>query len=639
MDEGSVMPTATFIGHAGLAIRGEAFSMLADPWLAPTGAFLGAWHQYPRNDHLDVTALVDVDWVAVSHEHLDHFDPWVLTQLPARTSVLIPKYPGPAYRDRLRASGVDRIIEIPAWQKFALDNRGSWITTIPELSPMCHDAAFLIVVDGRAILHCNDARLTAAQVRRATHMAGGRLDVMALQTSGASWHPICYEYSPEEMARISMEKRTSKLRSVHRLVRQTKPELAVSFAGPPCFLDEEVEHLNWVLRQDDGAFCDPEVSIEWLQERLPDQRFEYFKPGDRIDLDTGEITRDPVSARFSFKDEAREEYIARYAADRKEIIERVLKEYPTPGPDLYERFVAHFERLGSLNQYFLSQINMMVRFEITGPNGGIWDVRMTADGLTVNPAPADGASGDYPKPDYRITTAGRWLDGVLTGKIAWEDLLISFRLSLFRDPDVYNDYLVGLLKHANAQALAAVEEYETGRDESERIVIHVTGKDYEIQRYCPHAGEDLSIGAIVRDGQLHCLAHNFAFDLTTGKCVNARCSALSTRLIEPTANGNGAANGNGHAPAAGGNGHAPANGNGHAPANGNGAANGNGHAPVAGGNGNLSNSNSNSNSSNGNGTMSNGSSNGHGTANGHDTANGHRTTSANGGIATNVGGQ
>lgn len=521
------MPTVTFLGHAGLAVEGTAFRMLTDPWLARTGAFLGAWHQYPRNDHLDVPALMDVDWAAVSHEHLDHFDPWALEQLPARAHVLIPRYPGPAFRERLSAAGVQRIIEIPAWEKFPLDNRGSWITTIPEHSPMCHDAAFLIVVDGHAILHCNDARLTASQVRRAKHLAGDRLDIMALQTAGASWHPICYEYPPEEVVRLSMDKRISKLRAVQRLVRQARPDLAVPFAGPPCFLGEEVEHLNWVLRQRDGAFCDPEVSVEWLREHLPAQRWASFRPGDRVDLTTGEVIPDPVSARFSFADEARPDYLARYAADRKDAIDGELAKFPHPGPGLFARFVEHFERLGRLSPYFLAQINMMIRFVITGPNGGTWDVRMTADGLTAgNADPAH-------KPDYRITTAGRWLDGVLQGRIAWEDLLISFRLSLYRDPDVYNDYLVGLLKHANAQALQAVEDYETGRDESARIVVQTGGQEYEIARYCPHAGEDLSVGAVVRDGRLHCLAHNFAFDLSTGECVNARCSALPTRRLVP----------------------------------------------------------------------------------------------------------
>ncbi|MFB4313207.1 MBL fold metallo-hydrolase [Actinomadura sp. 21ATH] len=157
------MPAITFVGHAGVAVRAGAFRLLADPRLATSGAFLGAWHQYPRNDHLDPGALADAGWVALSHEHLDHFDPWFIERLSARTRILIPRYPGPAFRERTaRAAGSRQVIEIAAWEKFALDNRGSWPTVIPELSPMCHDAAFLIVADGRSVLHCNDARLTAA---------------------------------------------------------------------------------------------------------------------------------------------------------------------------------------------------------------------------------------------------------------------------------------------------------------------------------------------------------------------------------------------------------------------------------------------------------------------------------------------
>ena len=258
---------------------------------------------------------------------------------------------------------------------------------------------------------------------------------------------------------------------------------------------------------------------------MPTQRWDHFRPGDSIDLDTGEIVRDPVSAGFSFADADRAEYLKRYAEDRAPFIAAVMAANPEPGPGLFDRFVAHFEHLGSLSDYFLQQIAMVVRFEITGPHGGTWDVDFSPAGLAVSQAEPD------TRPHYRITTAGRWVEGILSGRMAWEDLLISFRLGLYRDPDVYNDHLVGLLKHANAPALLAVEAYETGRDESERITVEWGGGRYEIPRYCPHAGEDLSIGAIIRDGRVHCLAHNFAFDLATGVCVNARAANLTSRRI------------------------------------------------------------------------------------------------------------
>jgi len=153
---------------------------------------------------------------------------------------------------------------------------------------------------------------------------------------------------------------------------------------------------------------------------------------------------------------------------------------------------------------------------------------MDEDGLRVD------LDGGTERPEYTFTVAGRWLNAVLAGDIAWEDLLLSLRLTARRDPDQYNDYLIGLLKHANEPALRAVEEYEIRRaaSENERIVVQDGDRAYEIGRYCPHAGEDLAVGAVIEDGVMQCLAHNFAFELATGRCVNARCEPLSSRQVE-----------------------------------------------------------------------------------------------------------
>ncbi len=103
------------------------------------------------------------------------------------------------------------VIELDAWERLALNDRGDWVTVIPELSPMCHDAAILVYVDGHAVLHTNDARLSVSQLRRAAEEAGRPIDVMGVQMSGASWHPICYDYPPEVVERISSDKRSGQV--------------------------------------------------------------------------------------------------------------------------------------------------------------------------------------------------------------------------------------------------------------------------------------------------------------------------------------------------------------------------------------------------------------------------------------------
>src|SRR5205823_8046046 len=120
---------------------------------------------------------------------------------------------------------------------------------------------------------------------------------------------------------------------------------------------------------------------------------------------------------------------------------------------------------------------MTVRFEVEGPGGGRWDVHLGPDRVRVD---LRGRARDV---QHRFRVASRWLAPVVEGSIGWEDLLLSLRFSAWRDPDVYNDYLVGLLKHAEPQVPAAVEAHEAARTRDERIVLTVPPSRFEIGRY------------------------------------------------------------------------------------------------------------------------------------------------------------
>src|SRR5690242_4002657 len=113
----------TDIGHAGLRADGADLRLLMDPSMARTGAVQAAWFQFPANAHLDQASLLDCDYATVSHEHLDHMDTAVLARLPRTATVLIPEYPSPNFRDRLQAAGVAKVIEVPAWRKFRLNEQ------------------------------------------------------------------------------------------------------------------------------------------------------------------------------------------------------------------------------------------------------------------------------------------------------------------------------------------------------------------------------------------------------------------------------------------------------------------------------------------------------------------------------------
>ena len=536
-----VAPVVTSLGHAGLRIDAPHLTMLCDPWMSSQGAFLGSWFPFPDNSHLRRPDVLDADWVAISHEHLDHLDLDLLRTLPERVRIVIPRYPAPEMYSRIRGAGIRNVvIQLDRWERLALNDHGDWVTAIQEQSPMCHDAAILVSAGGHAILHTNDARLTPSQLRRAVEEVGRPLDLMGVQMSGASWHPICYEYPPQVVASVSADKRLGKFKSVTRLLRSAPPRVVMPYAGPPCFLDPVLALHNDRIAPP-GIFPDTAQAAAYLRARLHGPDVVRLLPGDRIDVSSGSVERDPHWAGFELLGDRPsetpdgrlpadlQEYLRDYAARRACDIAAVYAAYPDPpsGSGLAQRFAAHFEHLGALSDYFLHRIAMTVRFVVPGADGGTWDVELGPSRCRVD------LTAGAPHPGYRITVEARWLDAVLTGRVRWEDLLLSLRISAWRDPDRYNDYLVGLLKHADAAALDEVERYETERDPDDTVTLAETGpagaRDWEVSRYCPHAGEDLTHGAVIRDGVLRCLAHNFEFDLRSGECLNARCDPLRTR--------------------------------------------------------------------------------------------------------------
>ncbi|HET7386459.1 MAG TPA: MBL fold metallo-hydrolase [Nocardioidaceae bacterium] len=520
-------PTVTALGHAGLRIDAPGVRLLADPWMTG-GAFLGSWFPFPDNAHMHRPDVLDVDVVTVSHEHLDHLDLDLIAGLPAHVPIVVPRYPSPILERRLRAAGRDRVVALDAWERYPLGNGGDdWLTVIPEQCPMRHDAGVLIHVGGHSVMHTNDARISLAQVRRAMSEVGGPIDTMFVQMSGASWHPVCYEYDDADRARLNAMKRVGKFKAVTRLVRSAAPRMVLPYAGPPCFLGDDLfEHNSRLDRE--GIFPDQAESLAWLEQYLPRQRSAYLLPGDRLALPDLSVTRDAHWEGFDLDApvERRRRYLEEYAARRRPQLDAIIASHPEPAADsgLAELFKQHFESLGSLSAYFLARIGLTLRFEVSGPAGGCWDVVVGPDQITVN---LDGGDGHA---DYRLRIDSRWVEGLVSGRTRWEELMLSLRFSARREPDHYNDYLMGFLKHADLAALRAVEEFEAARDPYETFELQLGERRARVSRYCPHSGEDLSETAVVSGGVLRCLGHNFEFDLTTGECVNARCDPL---VVEP----------------------------------------------------------------------------------------------------------
>ncbi|BAY07132.1 Rieske 2Fe-2S domain-containing protein [Calothrix sp. NIES-2098] len=508
----------TSLGHAGLQLELKSAKLLVDPWLSPEGAFLSSWFQYPDNQHLMASLALQPTAIALSHEHLDHVDPWFLAQLPPETPTIIPRYPSPVLKQKIAAAGLKNIIEVPQWQSIQITEEIS-VFFVSEESPMNHDSAVVIVGEGQTLINLNDARLSVAQLRNIRTKVGGVIDVLALQGAGASWYPICYEYPESRKKELSQRKRIAKFNYLKRAIAAVEPVNIIPFAGPPCFLDAE---LTWVnAEMEEGIFPDLEQVINWLKEREIHNTVSLL-PGDAFDIASKQKQADPIWSDFCFSQRA--SYLKDYAARRTANIAALKARYPQPTESLYPPFRDYFQNLLAMSPYFNSKIGMRIGFEITGPGGGKWAVDFRSG--------KEGVDDEMGECSYGYRFASRWLPSLLDGSLPWEDFFLSLRFEVWRNPDIYNDHLLGLLKFACPQSLQAVEEYENAMDSQEQITIHCEGDNYLVQRHCPHAGFDLQeVGEVLPGGILRCLGHHYEFDLNTGKCLNGKCNLLSSKRI------------------------------------------------------------------------------------------------------------
>jgi UDP-MurNAc hydroxylase len=402
----------TGLGHAGLRVETGGATLLIDPWFSPEGAFLGSWFPYPDNSHLLAPALFQPTAIVISHEHLDHVDPWFLSRVPAAVPVIIPRYPAAALREKILMGGPRPIVEADQWERIAVGS-GTTVFFVSE-PPMNHDSAIIVEGDGHTLLDLNDARLFPVQLREIRGRVGGVVDMFAFQGAGASWYPICYRYPADKAAVLSRRKRMAKFAYCYRAMGVVEPIVGLPFAGPPAFLDTTLFQHN--AEMDGGIFPDQQQAANWLAGRRL-ENIAVLLPGDQWDGATRAKTAHSQWAEFTF--ENRRPYLQAYAEKRRPQLETVLNRHPEPTSSLWPEFRDYFERLLTLSQYFNERISMRVGFEVRGDGGGSWavDFRTGSRGVYRE-------AGDC---GYVYTFDARWLPTILAGHTPWEDFFLSLR--------------------------------------------------------------------------------------------------------------------------------------------------------------------------------------------------------------------
>jgi UDP-MurNAc hydroxylase len=533
----------TSIGHAGLLIDTAVGRIVCDPWFTP--AYFGSWVPFPDNTGIDPARLADAEYLYVSHLHRDHFDPqWLAAHMSRDTRVLLPDFPVQDLRTALEDIGFKHFVQTRNNVPTELDG-GLRVLINALVSPTdgpLGDSG-LVVDDGRVrIYNQNDSRpVEAGPIEQF-----GRLHGHFLQYSGAIWYPMVYDFPERMKETVGRRKRRNGMARAEKYIEQYQAAHVFPFAGPPCFLDEDLFAINDLRGEDTNVFPDQFAFLDYLRAEHGRDNAHLFFPGTTVELDengTCTVEQLPEAEIAEIRDD-REGYLRRYQARTKPVIDAILAELPQDKSDLVGQLQEWVQPLIETADHTCTGLNGRILLEIASADsgdggGGSADGGGDADGADAVVEEQilfdfidrriDRYQGEECR--YRFRAARPLIEKLVRERAQdWvNELFLSCRFEASRKGP-YNEYIYTFFKSLSVERMTYVEGYYA---ESESIDDFARADGRVIQRHCPHLKADLTRFGTIKDGVLTCQLHAWEFELATGRCLTSDDRKLSTRPCAP----------------------------------------------------------------------------------------------------------
>jgi UDP-MurNAc hydroxylase len=498
-------------GHAGLMVETRSGSVLCDPWF--NAAYYGSWFPFPDNSGLDPSVLGQADFLYVSHLHRDHFDPeWLRRHMSKRATVLLPDYPVSDLRDALEDLGFRSFVQTRNNEVTELDD-GLRVMISTVTSPAdgeIGDSAIALDDGAVRIFNQNDAR----PVENGPIEAFGPFAGHFLQYSGAIWYPMVYEFADRVKSLLGRRKRINGMERALRYISQFDATHVFPFAGPPCFLDDDLFHLNDFENSDDNTFPDQMAFLDFLSKQGY-KNGHLFLPGTVVELERNgnctieQLPQDAIDEIYL----DRKGYLERYQARSRPKLTAERASWPTDTSDLVGRLTSWVEPLLARADHICAGVNGRVLFEIV-PDGAIQtdEEHIVFDFLERRVKRWEGEPCRY---TFRVARPLAE-DLVRRQEQDWVNhLFLSCRFTARRQ-GAYNEYVFAFFQALSQRRMEYVERYYAERDGIDGFA---RAGEYVIRRHCPHLGADLARFGVVEDGVLTCKLHGWEFDLATGTCL------------------------------------------------------------------------------------------------------------------------
>jgi UDP-MurNAc hydroxylase len=341
------------LGHAALAVRKGATSLLVDPWLVGSCYWRSWWHYPPTAE--PTTELLSPGFLFLTHHHFDHFHYPTMRRIDRRTQVVIPKFGVDVMAGELRGLGFTGVTELPHGEVMELGD---------GLRIACFQYGFddtaLLVSDGNHVIaDFNDCKVRGGSLRQIRNMFGP-ITFLLKNHSWAMAYPG--RYHSDDPADLSLLSRDDYTADFLETVRDLRPRYAIPFASMVCFLHPETFDLNEDVitpRELGDAFERSGVTHTEFVEMAPGDRWSATEGFDRTEVDF-------YTDRFERLDEMR-----RAVAP---IVERSREQEEQRRPT-YERFEAHFSNfLRALPPGASRLVSHPIAFEVPSDDRPWWTV-------------------------------------------------------------------------------------------------------------------------------------------------------------------------------------------------------------------------------------------------------------------------
>ena len=430
----------TYLGHAGFYVETESTIIVMDPWLSRFGAFDSSWFQYPRNHHMadyvreHFESSTKDKYIYISHEHKDHFDLGFLESLTNRNfKIVIADFLRSIVKESLHNCHYQctEIISLKHEEEYVIKD-GSIRLYIIDAELDC-DSAILLKTKEGSFLNINDCKIHE-KLSKITK-EHGPIDIFAAQFSGAIWHPVCYDMPEVQYQKISRLKKANKFDTVFRAIETVHPKIYIPSAGPPCFLDPMLIDINF---QKVNIFPRAVQFIEYLNKRIKnsDIKWPELMPGDMIDVATLDVL--PL-AKERVLDSNFEHYVRNYASEYTDFFHKREIENKKVNPskvfaDLRQDLENKLQHIHLSNV----EVTTLLYWKICD-HEQMYCINFKEKTLTVTTEIED------PEHFWMIEAPAWQVRKVLSKEMNWPDFVLTLRVKLARNPDVYNTVIHGFI--------------------------------------------------------------------------------------------------------------------------------------------------------------------------------------------------